>query len=111
MNISGLSLVRTACLSLLLVASSALAAEPVSMEKVKTGILPDGGFYSIYEVTCMSEGRATVGALSRRAGPWCVEESGELVCFRRSEAATARACTGLEVAATETPSADMDAFQ
>ena len=111
MGFSGLSLVRAAAISMLLVATSAWAGEAVNLEKVKTGILPNGGFYSIYEVTCMSEGRATIGAMSRRGGPWCAEESGELVCFRRSEEAMARACTGLELVANEASAADMDAFQ
>ena len=111
MGFSGLSLVRAAFVALMLAASSAWASEAVNLEKVKTGILPTGGFYSIYEVTCMREGRATIGAMSRRGGPWCVEESGELVCFRRSEDASARACTGLELVANKAPAADMDAFQ
>ena len=111
MGFSGLSLVRAAVVAVVSVAPSAWAGEAVNLEKVKTGILPTGGFYSIYEVTCMSEGRATIGALSRRAGPWCVEEGGELVCFRRSEDASARACTGLEVVASEATDANMDAYQ
>ena len=39
--------------------TQALSADAVTMEKVKTGILPTGGFYSIYQVTCRGEDSAT----------------------------------------------------
>lgn len=77
------------------------AAEPLAIEKTKTGILPDGGFYGLYEVQCRDSETAAIGALSRRAGPWCVARQGELQCFPRSQAAAWAACNAVELAGAD----------
>lgn len=74
------------------------AAEPLAIEKTKTGILPGGGFYGLYEVSCRDERSASIGALSRRSGPWCVERRGDLQCFQRAQEAAFTACNSLELA-------------
>lgn len=83
------------------VSGQAVAGEPQILGKVKTGILPAGGFYSLYEVACVDTSIVTIGGLSRRGGPWCVGEAGELQCFRRSDDATQRACSAGSVAESD----------
>ncbi len=84
-----------------LFATGANAAQTLGIEKTKTGILPNGGFYGLYEVSCSDEHSASIGALSRRSGPWCVERQGELQCFSRSQEAAFAACHSVELADTD----------
>ncbi len=79
-------------------ATVANAAQPFAIEKTKTGILPDGGFYGLYEVSCRDDRTAAIGGLSRRSGPWCLARQGDLQCFQRSQDAAFAACNSLELA-------------
>lgn len=96
--------------SLLLAAGLAVAptqaAGTMSLEKTKTGILPSGGFYGIYQVSCHDQSTASIVGLDRR-GRWCVNYEGELSCFRRSQEASHMACTTADVVAGEE---DLDAL-
>jgi hypothetical protein len=76
--------------------SSAVAAESIALDKVKTGILPSGGFYTLYEGTCPDKNVVSVASMERMRR-WCINASGELACVRGSQEAVERACarTGL----------------
>ena len=76
----------------------ASAVEPQTLEKIKTGILPTGGFYSIYQVACADNSVANVAARSRRGGPWCSGEGTQLQCFKRSSDAVQLACSAGAIA-------------
>lgn len=93
------------------VSGQAWASEPQLLGKVKTGILPAGGFYSLYEVVCADTSVVTIGGLSRRGGPWCVGEAGELQCFRRSVDATQLACSAGTVAESDVNLDMLDQYQ
>ncbi len=101
-------MLRLLTLSLLLgttvVGGRAFAENTVSLEVIKTGILPAGGFYRIYEITCRDETVVNVATLQGRAN-WCVNDDGELACFSNSKQASAKACnTASELASVETDS-------
>lgn len=91
-------LLKTVMLATLL-AAAAQASEPALMQKVKTGILPSGAFYSVYEVGCASGASSAVISLEGRSR-WCATEGGDMVCMRRLRDASRLACTsdGLQVA-------------
>ncbi len=98
------SLVKSALWACTLVACAALAGQPQgaaaeahSIEKVKTGILPAGGFYSLFAVGCADGGASSVASLDNRAR-WCTQEGNELVCFNSRRAAASLACAGNAVA-------------
>lgn len=76
-------------------AAGASASQTGELERVKTGILPSGGFYSVYTVVC-STGKASIARL-RDSRQWCVETpelAATLECFKRSEDASNVACMG-----------------
>jgi hypothetical protein len=78
------------------------AADEIALKKVKTAILPSGGFYSIYEATCYDKSVVTLASLdgSRR---WCIASAGELACEYRSRSALLKACAQSSLAAGEEP--------
>lgn len=78
----------------------AMASSSLEIERVKTGILPEGGFYSVYEVACSADETSRIARL-RDTGRWCVNAAGELDCFRRSAEASQAACELPSVAARE----------
>ena len=82
-----------------LLATPTLAAERASLEKVKTGILPSGGFYRIYEVACRDQRLSSVATIRREQ--WCTLDAGNLQCFRDADDAIASACAIGTVAATD----------
>jgi len=90
------TLICAACL----VAVSSQASEATSLKKSKTGILPAGGFYSLYEASCDDQRTVSLASLERR-GRWCSEYQGELNCFRQSKQALQAACVSRELAKTE----------
>ena len=69
------------------------AASNMPIEKVKTGILPSGGLYSIYDVTCHDQRSVNVASIAEQ-GQWCINYEGELNCFKRSQEASHQACSG-----------------
>lgn len=73
----------------LLAAATATASVPV--ERVKSGILPAGGFYHLYEVTCTAGNTASIASLDRSTR-WCTGDSADVSCFRRSHQAAEAAC-------------------
>jgi hypothetical protein len=105
---------RVLITSLLLTAGLAVAptqaAGTISLEKTKTGILPSGGFYGLYQVTCHDQSSASVVSLERR-GRWCLNYEGELSCFRRSQEASHMACASADVAVSEQDLDALDALQ
>lgn len=98
MTVSSRSLITALCL----VASSAYAANDVALDKVKTGILPSGGFYSLYEATCPDQHVVSVASLDRMRR-WCINASGELDCVRDSQQAVQMACGRSGLAANQDP--------
>ena len=82
------------------------AAGTISLEKTKTGILPSGDFYGLYQVNCHHQSSASIVSLDRR-GRWCLNYEGELSCFRRSQEAAHMACATVDVAVSEE---DLDAL-
>lgn len=93
-----------------LAAAPLYAAGDISMQKTKTGILPSGGFYGIYQVECHDQSSASIVSLDRR-GRWCVNYQGELNCFRRSQEASHMACANVDVAASEEDLDTLNALQ
>jgi hypothetical protein len=77
--------------TLALSTTQASATDTLNREVVKTGILPSGGFYSIYEVACRDNSQANIVSLAERSR-WCAGSEGELVCFKRSQLASKAAC-------------------
>lgn len=83
--------------TVLLLPCAAMAGDNLSRERVKTGILPNGGFYSLYAVTCSDERTVEVATMDRRQR-WCAQSGGELACFRTVEEASHKACATAQVA-------------
>ena len=82
--------------SLSLASFAAHATETLELEKVKKGILPSGGFYSLYEVECKDQSTSSV-ASTHRQSRWCTNYGGQLSCFRSSQEASHMACSGMSV--------------
>lgn len=82
------------------------AGELRAPDRVKTGILPSGGLYSIYSVECGLEVESTIARL-RDSRQWCVGmrtgAENSLDCFKRASEASSVACEDalIEVAANE----------
>jgi len=92
----------TVLFAMMLAAAGAQASDAASMEKVKSGLLPSGGLYSMYAVDCGDRSSASLASLEggRR---WCTSIGQELDCFRQSAAALAQACDESEkLAAVDT---------
>ena len=77
--------------SLVFLGAFAHASSAYDMDKVKTGILPSGGFYSLYEVDCPDQFTAAVASL-RGKRRWCTSTDGEMSCFSRKQDASLKAC-------------------
>ena len=77
--------------SLALLSTSSQASERFDTEKVKTGILPSGGFYSLYEVDCGDQSTVLVASLNSNRR-WCISASDDMSCFSRRQEASTRAC-------------------
>ncbi len=84
----------------LLLPQAGLAGDSVSRERVKTGILPNGGFYSLYAVTCSDERVVEVASTERRQR-WCAQAGNELACFRTAQEASHKACATSQVAGSD----------
>ena len=69
-------------------------------ERIKTGILPNGGFYTLYSVTCSDNRMAEVASTDRRQR-WCARAGTELACFRSADAASSKACGAVRVASRQ----------
>ncbi len=97
----------TVSLVIALFSASVIAGSAVSKDKVKTGILPSGDLYSIYEVSCADDSKTQIAVLDRRHN-WCVMDGIDLDCFRMPEQAADQACAAgqLEVAGDPKTTAD-----
>jgi hypothetical protein len=73
------------------------ATDGPQLDKVKKGILPSGGFYSLYEVAC-NDGLTTTIVSTHGRSRWCTNQDGELSCFRRPQEASNMACSGTSLA-------------
>jgi hypothetical protein len=91
---------RFTCLLICLAGAQAYGSDPARMEKIKTGILPSGELYSIYEVVCHDQTPANVASLNR-GRRWCTSRQGELTCYSGSTRATEVACMDTSVALAE----------
>ena len=97
-----------AVVSFSLLSSLAMASDLGPREKkIKTGILPTGEFYSLYEVSCPDDSTATIASMEGRTR-WCTLAGGELSCFRMAEQASYSACDYLRVAANDATPAGAD---
>lgn len=79
--------------------ATAATADTPALEKVKTGIHPDGGFYSLYSLRCDNDAVASIASFDGRS-QWCTQQGDALVCSRNARAAWERACRSLELADT-----------
>jgi hypothetical protein len=74
--------------------SSVLAVQPVDLVKVKRGIMPNGGFYSIFDVSCSNEKSVQIAETDRRTR-WCALSGNSAYnCFRTPKEAAEQACMG-----------------
>ena len=82
-----------------LLSAAVQASDTAPLQKLKTGILPTGAFYSVYEIGCASGATSAVISLEGRSR-WCATEDGSMVCMRRLGDASRLACAsdGLQVA-------------
>lgn len=97
-------------LSVGLAGGAAFASDAIVVEKVKTGILPAGGLYEMFQVTCQDQSAASVAGMDRRRR-WCIGYDGELSCFKDAQEAARTACASSSVAATEENLDALNAFQ
>lgn len=84
----------------LLLSYSAFAEDSLPRERTKTGILPNGGFYTLYSVTC-SDNRVVEVASTDRRQRWCAQSGADLACFRNADAASNKACAAGNLAASD----------
>lgn len=84
--------------SMVLFGAFAHASDTFDTERVKTGILPTGGFYSIYAVDCPDKFTAAIASL-RDKRRWCSLNNGEMNCFPKKQEASYSACMSGAVAA------------
>ncbi|MEZ5568117.1 MAG: hypothetical protein R3E54_07235 [Halioglobus sp.] len=68
-----------------------------TVDRVKTGILPGGGLYSLYSVACVDGAPASLARVDSNAR-WCTHRGGELVCLKQADAAAEMACSRETVA-------------
>lgn len=94
--------VMTGCLliSMVLFGGFSHASDAFETEKVKTGILPSGGFYSMHAVDCPEQFTAEIASLNGKRR-WCSLHDREMHCFSRKQDASYRACMSGAVAATD----------
>jgi hypothetical protein len=92
-----MALTMALLLTMGLIGSLAHGSDTSSRKNVKTGILPSGGFYRIYEVACNDDSSASVASIdgNRR---WCILHEEELSCFSRAREASNMACTAWDEA-------------
>ena len=84
--------IRSLLLAALFIITPAYGSEPVTVEKVKTGILPTGELYGLYEVQCANQSQGSIVSLRGRS-QWCTNQNDELQCFRKMKQASHLACT------------------
>lgn len=84
----------------LLLSTAAFAEDSLPRERIKTGILPNGGFYTMYAVTCSDDRVVEVASTDRRQR-WCAQSGSDLACFRNADAASDKACSASNLAANE----------
>jgi len=86
--------------SLVVLSTSAHAADHPNIVKVKTGILPGGGFYSLYHVECLDQRTAAIASLDRKRR-WCTLHEGDLSCSSSRQEASFNACVTNALAASD----------
>jgi hypothetical protein len=95
---------------MVLLGVSAQASEPFGTEKIKTGILPTGGFYSLFEVDCGNEVTGVIASL-KGGTSWCTSYVGEMSCFTSKQESSASACMTSAVAVADDRLNDTDKYQ
>ncbi|MCX2976975.1 hypothetical protein [Candidatus Marimicrobium litorale] len=88
---------KVGALCAILLTGGAHASDTGSINKIKTGILPTGGFFSIYEAACPQNTAVSIASTDRRQR-WCVQSDGQLRCFGAASEATRYACSGVLLA-------------
>ena len=94
------SVIGTLLVSLVVLSASAHAADRPDIVKVKTGILPGGGFYSLYHVDCSDQQTAAIASLDGKRR-WCTLHAGDLSCSSSRQEASASACVTNALAAAD----------
>ena len=84
--------------ALFIMVSPAYGSEQLTVEKVKTGILPTGELYGLYEVQCADQSQGSIVSLRGR-GQWCTNQNDELQCFRKIDQASQLACSAQQLLA------------
>ena len=96
--------------SLILYGAFSHASERPDIVKVKTGILPNGGFYSLYEVDCRDQGTAEIASLNGKRR-WCALRGGALSCSSSQQDVTSSACVSRAVAAAGKHMDEIEKYQ
>lgn len=96
MIVSGIAMTGPAIAGERSVSSHNTAAD-YAVDRVKTGILPGGGLYSLYSVACADGAPASLARVDTASG-WCTNRGGELVCLKQADAAAELACSRETVA-------------
>jgi len=86
--------------SLIVLSTSAHAADRPDVVKVKTGILPGGGFYSLYHVECQDQRTAAIASLDGKRR-WCTLHAGDLNCSSSRQEVSVNACVTNALAAAD----------
>ena len=93
-----LTFVVLSTLSLMVFGDEDPMQDRLPYEKVKTGILPSGGLYSLYEVSC-GNSTTTIASMERRTR-WCTQAGDGLSCYRTADQASEKACSFTNIAAS-----------
>ena len=97
--------------SLALLCAVCHASDRSDIVKVKTGILPNGGFYSLYEADCRDQGTAEIASLNGSKRRWCALRGGALSCSSSQQDVTSSACVSSAVAAAGKLRDEIDKYQ
>ena len=93
-------LVCVFCFLLTSLGSVSHASGRLDIEKVKTGILPSGGLYSLYAVVCSDQGSGSIVQL-KDENRWCTLLEGTMRCHTWLRDASLSACMSGALAVAE----------
>lgn len=68
----------------------ATAAEPLELDHVQQGILPNGGYYNVYTFNCSTDREYAVVRL--RQSHWCSRLDSGVYCRRKPSSVVKQAC-------------------
>lgn len=80
----------------LLLSANVLADSSLARDKIKSGILPSGDLYSIFEIQCPDASKTHIAMMDRRTR-WCMIEGAGLKCVREADLAADQACAASQL--------------